>query len=282
MSLRKAAVAGSFYPSSKKEIESMLEGFFSSPEISNLESVEDMVGILSPHAGYIYSGKTAAYGYSRLRDIGRDATFVIFGPNHYGLGAEVSIYPKGEWETPLGKAIINEELIDEICKVCNGDILMDASAHLYEHSIEVQIPFLQYLFKNRFKFVPICMLNQSISVAREMSEILYNAYSKMAKKGERIFFIASSDFSHYVPKKKAEADDSLAIEKIRSLDVKSFYETIRKKRISICGYGPIATLMFLSNKIGAREINLLKYSTSADTTKDEEQVVGYASIEFLK
>lgn len=282
MNLREAAAAGSFYPASKKEINNLLDSFFNSPEILRQEPADDMVGVVSPHAGYIYSGKTAAYGYARLREIGRDATFVILGPNHYGIGAEVSIYPKGEWETPLGKAAIDGDFIDQICEVCNGDILMDASAHLYEHSIEVQLPFLQYLFGKNFKFVPICMMNQSINVAKEMSEILFKAYLSSIRKSEKVFFIASSDFSHYVPKKKAESDDYLAIENIKSLNVKSFYETVGKKQISICGYGPIATLMFLSNKIGAREINLLKYSTSADTTGDENAVVGYASIEFLK
>ncbi|MCX8202427.1 MAG: MEMO1 family protein [Candidatus Micrarchaeota archaeon] len=282
MNLRKAAVAGSFYPSSKKEVEDIIGRLFSSPSVSGLEPAEGMIGFVSPHAGYIYSGKTAAYGYSRIKKIGKDSTFVILGPNHYGFGAEVSIYPKGEWETPLGRAVIDEDFINELCKVCNGDILMDASAHLYEHSIEVQLPFLQYLFGKNFKFVPICMLNQSISIAKEISEILYATYLKMHKKGEKVFFISSSDFSHYVPKKKAEQDDSFAIEKIKSLDVKSFYETIGKRQISICGYGPISTLMFISKKLEVREINLLNYSTSADATMDENAVVGYASIEFLK
>lgn len=279
MNQRKPAVAGTFYPGSKKQIEETLDSFFSSPEVNSISPAKDILGIVSPHAGYIYSGKTAAYGYSRLREIGKNATFVIMGPNHYGIGPEVSIYPSGEWETPLGKVEIDKEFIDKICNVCNGDIMLDGSAHLYEHSIEVQVPFLQYLFGNKFKIVPICMLNQSISVANAVSDFLFQTYKEMDKK---VFFIASSDFSHYVPEKKAKENDSLAIDKIKSLDVKGFYETIGKKQISICGYGPISTLMFLSKKLGYSNVNLLKYSTSADTTGDKEAVVGYASIEFCK
>ena len=283
MNLRKPSVAGTFYPGSRNAINSLLDKLFSSPPVRNLKPAgSEIIGLVSPHAGYIYSGKTAAYGYQRISEIGKNSTFIILGPNHYGIGPEVSIYPSGEWETPLGKISIDKDFIDKICDVCNGNIMMDASAHLYEHSIEVQIPFLQYLFGDNFKIVPICMLNQSISVSNAVAEFLYDVYLDFENKGKKVFFIASSDFSHYVQKKKAEKDDKDAIEKIISLDVRSFYEIIGKRQISICGYGPIATLMFLSKKLGSSKVNLLNYSTSADTTGDEEQVVGYASIEFLK
>ncbi|MCS7109209.1 MAG: MEMO1 family protein [Candidatus Micrarchaeota archaeon] len=282
MNIRKAAVAGTFYPSSRNEVEKIFNRFFTSKEISSISPLESAIGIISPHAGYIYSGKTASYGYARLRKIGKGATFVILGPNHYGVGPEVSIYPKGEWETPLGNAVIDEEFVDELCKICNGGMFLNASAHLYEHSIEVQIPFLQYLFKNDFKFVPVCMLNQSLNISNELSKLLYDLYSRFEKKGKRIFFIASSDFSHYVPKERAEKLDSLAIEAIKSLDVKRFYDVIERNDISLCGYGPISTLMSISKKIGVKEINLLRYSTSAETTGDESSVVGYASIEFFR
>jgi AmmeMemoRadiSam system protein B len=283
MNLRKPAAAGTFYPGSRNEIISMLDNLFSSPSVKRLKPAgPEMIGFVSPHAGYIYSGKTAAHGYQRISNAGKEATFIILGPNHYGVGPEISIYPSGEWETPLGNVSIDKDFIDKICSVCNGDIMMDASAHLYEHSIEVQIPFLQYLFGNNFKIVPICMLNQSISVSNAVANFLYDVYLDFENKGKKVFFIASSDFSHYVQKKKAEKDDKDAIEKIKSLDVRSFYEAIGKKQISICGYGPISTLMFLSKKLGSSQVNLLDYSTSADATGDEEQVVGYASIEFLK
>lgn len=279
MNTRKPAVSGTFYPGTKSEIEEEMENFFSSEEVGKVKPDRNAIGIVCPHAGYVYSGKTAAMGYARIREIGKGATFVILGPNHHGVGPEVSIYPEGEWETPLGKAKIDSDLVKRICGVCNGDLLLDASAHLYEHSIEVQVPFLQHLFGNDFKFLPICMLNQSMAVANEVSDILYETTKSYKKK---VIFIASSDFSHYVPKKKAEQDDMLAIKRIEELDVKGFYETIGKKQISMCGYGPVATLMLLSRKMGSSKAELLRYSTSAEASGDEGAVVGYASIAFSK
>lgn len=279
MATRKPAVAGTFYPGSKLELEEEMENLFSFKEVAKIKPSKDVFGIVCPHAGHMYSGKTAATGYARIREIGKGATFVIMGPNHHGVGPEVSLYPEGEWETPLGKAQIDSDLVKKICGVCNGDLLMDASAHLYEHSIEVQLPFLQHLFGKDFRFLPICMLNQSMAVANEVSDILFEAVSGSRKK---VIFIASSDFSHYVPKKKAEQDDMLAIKRIEALDVKGFYETIGRKQISMCGYGPVATLMLLSNKMGSANAKLLRYSTSAETSGDEGAVVGYASIEFSR
>ncbi len=279
MVTRKPAVAGTFYPGSKFELKEEMEHLFSLKEVAEVKPSKNTFGIVCPHAGYIYSGRIAAMGYARIREIGKGATFVIIGPNHHGIGPEVSLYPDGEWETPFGKVQIDSDLVKKIGRVCNGDLLMDTSAHIYEHSIEVQLPFLQHLFGNDFKFLPICMLNQSMAVANEVSEILYKVALGSKKK---VIFIASSDFSHYVPKKKAEQDDMLAIKKIEALDIKGFYETIGRKQISLCGYGPIATLMFISSKLGQANARLLKYGTSAETSGDEGAVVGYASIEFSR
>jgi len=273
MNTRKPAVAGAFYPVQKKALEDQLDYLFSKVDVS---ASRNAVAFVCPHAGYAYSGKTAAYSYSRLREIGKGATFIIIGPNHQGIGPEVSVYPEGAWETPLGSARIDSDLAQMIF---DSEMVKDGSAHLYEHSIEVQVPFLQRLFGPDVSFVPVCMLNQSAAVAREVGKRIAAAIRKSKKK---VIIIASSDFSHYVPKSEAEKKDRMAIDAIEALDEARLYHTVAKNQITMCGYGPIAATMVAAKALGAKKGKLLSYTTSAETTGDEDAVVGYAAIEFTK
>jgi len=273
MNIRKPAVAGAFYPAQKDALEDQLDYLLSKADVS---ASRNAVAFVCPHAGYNYSGKTAAYSYSRLREIGKGATFIIIGPNHQGIGPEVSVYPEGVWETPLGSARIDSDLAQMIF---DSEMVKDGSAHLYEHSIEVQVPFLQRLFGPDVSFVPVCMLNQSAAVAKEVGKRIAAAIRKSKKK---VIIIASSDFSHYVPKAEAERKDRMAIDAIEALDEAKLYHTVAKNQITMCGYGPIAATMVAAKSLGAKRGKLLSYTTSAETTGDEDAVVGYAAIEFMK
>ncbi|VVB73704.1 Memo-like protein [uncultured archaeon] len=273
MNSRKPVVAGAFYPAQRKALEEQIDYMFSKVDVS---ASRNAVAFVCPHAGYKYSGKTAACSYSRLREIGKGAVFIIIGPNHHGVGPEVSVYPEGVWETPLGGARIDADLAQ---MVFDSEIVKDGSAHLYEHSIEVQVPFLQRMFGPDVSFVPVCMLNQSAAVAKEVGKRVAAAIKKSKK---RAIIIASSDFSHYVPKAEAERKDRMAIDAIESLDEAKLYQTVAKNQISMCGYGPVAATMVAAKALGAKRGKLLGYATSAETTGDEDEVVGYAAIEFTK
>ena len=250
--IRKPAVAGQFYPFNKKELEQEIE--------KNLKVTgEKSKAAIAPHAGYDYSGAVASYSYKSIPS--NVKTIFILGPNHMGLGEEISI-DKNTWQTPLGKIKVDLEKAEKL------GLSFDSNES--EHSIEVHLPFLQYLFKD-FKIVPICFLNQSKEKAIEIGK-------KLAKVvGKDDFVLVSSDFSHYIPYEEAYKQDLEAIKYITSLDINKLYEKV-EQGLSACGYGPIIALMQFAkekNLIG----KLLKYSTSGDVKKMNE-VVGYASIIF--
>lgn len=259
--IRKPAVAGQFYPSSESELKDMLTAFFG--EVKS--KVKGIAGV-SPHAGYIYSGKTAAFTHLSIGDAD---TYVILGPDHTGaaMGANIA-YPKGSWETPFGTVEVDEEAV----KALNDVVGISERAHAYEHSIEVQIPFLQYAHPHTdFKIVPIIMGDQSLDAARMLGEALSTLDCAV---------IASSDFSHYVPRVVAEENDHYVIQAILDLDEEEFYKRLMERNVSACGPGPIATAMIFAKHKQCIEGILLNYSTSGDVTGDDV-VVGYASIVFV-
>lgn len=267
--IREPAVAGQFYPSTYKELIELLKEMFirgpgKVPEV-NYSGSRKIIGGIVPHAGYIFSGHVAAHFYYELAIDGFPETVIIIGPNHHGIGAGVATTFE-DFKTPLGVVRVDKELAKDIV----GDIILnDPSAHRYEHSIEVQLPFILFL-RAEVKFVPISMYLQDISIAKQVGEII-----REACRGKDVVVIASSDFSHYVPKDVARKKDMLAIEKIVSGDVDGFYKTILRYDITVCGYGPIISVMSFCNSKGS----LLKYATSGDVYPMED-VVGYASIKF--
>jgi len=261
--VRIPAVAGQFYPSEKKELEKEIEKMFEKAKVTNKKAI----AAISPHAGYYYSGGVAAYSYSALKNI-KPETIAIIGPNHTGFGFGVSIGKKEEWETPLGVVKVDTKKAYDIAK---ENFVIDSSAHAYEHSIEVQIPFLQKTFKE-FKILPICVMDQR----KETMIKLGNTLNKVL--GKKDIIVASTDFSHYVPYSEAYKNDLKAIKKIEELDINGLYEAIRKNNISMCGYGCVAAAIQFAKKRGAKKAELLKYATSGDVTGDKAQVVGYASI----
>ncbi len=267
--MREPAVAGQFYPAGFHELQELLREVFMKgpgkiPKL-NPSGERKIVGGIVPHAGYIFSGHVAAHFYASLAEDGFPETFIVIGPNHHGIGCGVAITTE-DFKTPLGVVKVDKELAKELV----GDVISDDfSAHKYEHSIEVQLPFLQFI-KPDIKFVPIAMYLQDISIAQEVAEVI-----KDAIKDRDVVIIASSDFSHYVPQEVAKSRDMLAIDKIIKGNVEEFYRSIFKYNVTACGYGPIMVVMLVTKG----KATLLKYATSGDVYPMED-VVGYAAIKF--
>jgi len=277
MGRRFPAVAGMFYASTKERLTGQIKESFTSeigpgrlPESPVKSGSERLPLIISPHAGYMYSGPVAAHGYLMLEGRRRPSTVVVVGPNHYGIGSDVSIFPEGEWITPLGAVKIDHELAVSLAG--ESDLFsLDEVSHEREHSIEVQLPFLQYLLPE-FKFLPVCILDQSESVAVEVGEALARVID-----GKDILLVASSDFTHYEPHDVVKRKDAMALEEIKKLDIKGMYKVMEQHDITMCGYGAIAAILAAAKRLGATECRVLKHATSGDTSGDYSSVVGYAS-----
>jgi len=278
LKVRKPAVANGFYAGTKAELSEQIRECFTGPlgPGSVPKPVEDgprkILGIVSPHAGYIYSGPVAAHGYSRLASDGLPGTFIIIGPNHTGYGSGVSIMTEGSWETPLGQLPIDSTLAKKIQKAASI-IDINEEAHAFEHSIEVQLPFIQFLYGNRAKFVPICMMMQDLQTSREIAK----AIVEQSKEGD-IFIVASSDFTHYEPHEIANRKDKTAIDAITRLDDVALNELGETSKVTMCGYGPITVLMAAGKLLGGVKAELLTHKTSGDATGDKSAVVGYTSL----
>ncbi|MEM0085157.1 MAG: AmmeMemoRadiSam system protein B [Candidatus Methanomethylicia archaeon] len=281
MLVRNPAVAGLFYEGFKEDLLKQIEWCFHHklgpgviPEVKD-SFTGNLIGVIVPHAGYIYSGPVAAWGYKAIAENGKPESFIILGPNHSGMGAPIAIMREGIWKTPLGEVEIDKELSDELLK--KSDILEDDfSAHINEHSIEVQLPFLQYLFGG-IKFVPICLMLQN----QEVSVMLGKCLSDVVK-DRKVVIIASTDFSHYERYETAFKNDSLIIDRILSLDVEGFFKVYYSRRVSMCGPGPVSALIVAAKNLGAKHVTKLKYATSGDTSGNMSSVVGYSSIAFLR
>lgn len=273
--IREPAVAGQFYPLEKEELKKEIKKCFSvSGEPTKCKNSNKIVGGIAPHAGYVYSGITASYIYKALAEDKKAETIVIIGPNHTGYGSAVSIFPEGEWETPLGNVKINEKLSEKI----GNNFHLDVESHTYEHSIEVQIPFLQYVYgADSFDIVAICAMDQSLETMKKLGNVLANTLDH-----KKHLVIASTDFSHYVPNSVAYENDLKAINQIKSLNTDSFYKTIKKENVSMCGFGGVAALMEYAKKLGVKRAELLKYMTSGDIMGDKSAVVGYGALIFTK
>ena len=275
MKLRRAQVAGSFYPGTKAALTSQIEECFTHRlgpgRLPVLAQVGErrLVGLVCPHAGYVYSGPVAAKSYFEVASDGKPEAIVIIGPNHTGQGSGVSMMSEGAWETPFGQVEVDEETATAICKA--SDIIdVDEQAHLYEHSIEVQLPFLQYVLKRRFRFVPICMMMQDFETSAEVGKTIGEALE-----GKNALVIASSDMTHYESAESARRKDQLAIDAILALDDVKLQETVESHTISMCGHGPVASMIAASKILGAKTARLLGYSNSGDVTGDSNEVVGY-------
>lgn len=281
MSIRSPWVAGTFYPSDPNRLMASIKDSFMHklgpmkiPERGL--NIRDSISIVCPHAGYMYSGPVAAHGYFHLASEADPESIIIIGPSHTGIGSPIAIMNKGFWRTPLGKVSIDEELSNAILKEA-GFIDVDETAHSREHSIEVQLPFLQYIYGSDFSFVPICMSFQDLESSRELGDAIGKACE-----GKEVLIIASTDLSHYEDQATANRKDKLAIEAILNLNEVQLQERVYKNRITMCGFGPVSAAIVASKHMGARYAELFSYHTSGDISGDYSAVVGYASIRISK
>ncbi|HUC38902.1 MAG TPA: AmmeMemoRadiSam system protein B [Candidatus Acidoferrum sp.] len=273
--VRESAVAGSFYPSKKEQIIEFVKKAAKEAELK--DDVSAAKSYVAPHAGYIYSGKTAAYAYKAMSmsdDIDKVETIVFVGSNHTGYGAPISVSGE-DWETPLGIVRNDRELSGALA--AEDGLTLEETAHAQEHSIEVQLPFMQVLLpKKRACF--ICMGNQSVGAAEHLSSVIAKAASSLNR---RITVLASSDFNHYESSTVAERKDRPLFEQIERMDYKRFYQLKEKSNESSCGYGPIMVSIMFAKSSGARKGTLLNNSNSGDITGDYTSVVDYASFAFI-
>ena len=262
---RAPAVAGQFYHGSASNLTSQVEQC-----IDKNAKREKVIGIVSPHAGLIYSGPVAGAVFS---SVDFPHTFILMGPNHTGLGAPVSLMESGQWEIPTGTFQIDEPIAYKIAM--NVPIVTkDSRAHMFEHSLEVQLPFIAY-FSKQVKIVPIAILSATLEECKALGEGIAKAVSTA---GYPVVLVASSDMSHYVSESVARKKDEKAISRILAIDPAGLYETVVTERISMCGYLPVTTMLYAAKALGAKSAKLIKYATSGDVSGDYDAVVGYAGI----
>ena len=279
MAIRRPAAAGAFYAASSDKLKKQIIECFTHPlgpgKLPKLKCKSNIISIICPHAGYVYSGPAAAHSYLALGEQATPDTVVIIGPNHTGWGTPVSVMTNGLWETPFGNVSIDTELADRIVDLFDL-ARSDENAFVREHSLEVQLPFLQYIY-SEFKFVPICMGYQDLDTSLELGQTLFEA-----SKGKDIIVIASSDLTHQESRESANKKDKYVLDAIRDMDEKNLQELIKRNNITTCGYGPISATLVYSKLRKATKAEVLSYYTSGDIIGDNRSVVGYASAKISK
>ncbi len=280
--IRRPTVASQFYEGDAEALKAQISSCFLNPlgpkklpEVNFHIHPRNIVGLICPHAGYLYSGPVAASAFYELAIDGKPDTVVLLGPNHTGYGSALSIMREGIWRTPLGDIEVDSGLADAILHETKI-VDVDEAAHRFEHSIEVQLPFLQFLYGNIFKIVPICFLMQDYDSALEVGRALTEALD-----ATNTVVIASSDMTHYEPAKLAAAKDHAALKAVTDMDAKRFYQTVENQNITACGFAPITSLITYGVGVCAKA-QLLSYHNSGDVTGDHSSVVGYAAVSFKK
>jgi len=280
--IRRPTQAGAFYEGNAEALKLQIENCFlhefgprKLPSV-NVDGSRRIVGLVCPHAGYMFSGAVAANAYYALASDGKPDTVVILGPNHTGYGSGLAVAAEGFWRTPLGDVEVDGETASEIVQEARI-VDVDELAHRFEHSVEVQLPFLQYLYGSTFKFVPMCFQMQDLDSAVEVGKALATVLA-----GKSAVVIASSDMTHYEPQRNAVAKDMAVLKAVEAMDEKRFYSVIEKQNVTACGYGPIAASIVATKALGAKEANVLCYKTSGDVSGDYSRVVGYAAVCFKK
>ncbi len=267
--LRQPAVAGAFYEGDPKRLHAQVEACFA--ENPKPQSKERFIGAVVPHAGLMYSGHVAAafYGSAEL-----PKRFIILCPNHTGFGHFAAINREGAWRTPLGDAPIDTPLADAL--ISKTKLLAeDSRAHAREHSLEVQLPFLQELLGNNFTFVPICLGAPRYDLCEQIGDAIADVVKAEV---EPIGILASSDLNHYEDQKETVRKDQIAIDQVTALNPRELWRVVDEFDISMCGFIPTTTMLIAANKLGAKHAKLLKHATSGDINRDYSHVVGYAAI----
>jgi len=283
--IREPAVAGMFYERHPEALKRSIELCFTGklgpgkmPPAPDYPK-RQIAALICPHAGYIYSGPAAAWAYLALAEDGVPATAVILGPNHRGFGPPAAVAAEAAWRTPLGEVQIDRGIADAIASGSNL-IALNSSTHRLEHSIEVQVPFLQYI-KPNIRIVPIVISvyhgHDVLNCAEEISRAIADAVQD-----KNVVLIASTDLTHYEPKSAASAQDALAIDAIKRLDYQGLLSIVEERGITMCGAAPTAIVISASLSLGAKRGELLTYYTSGDVTGDTSEVVGYGALKITR
>lgn len=262
---RTAVVADQFYPGDPNILQQTLSGL-----IPENQKKQKAIAVISPHAGYIYSGGVAGETLSRVKI---PENVILLGPNHHGRGASIALMSQGSWDMPMGKVPMNRELgrlILENCAAAEEDDI----AHRFEHSLEVQVPFLQFL-QNELCLAPLVISHLSYAGCEKMGKGLAAAV-KLFK--QPVLIVASSDMTHYESRQSASRKDHLAIDRIQDLDPQGLYETVVGQKISMCGIMPVTITLIAALELGATKAELIRYTDSGEVSGDTNQVVGYAGM----
>lgn len=288
MPVREPAVAGMFYPSDRDGLEALVEHCFLGPggpgklPKAHAGGPRCITGLVSPHAGLVYSGSVAAWAYNRLAEDGVPDIAVIIGPNHRAWRPAAALSDDSAWETPLGAVPLNADIARQIAQRVEG-ARIDPRAHAYEHSLEVQLPFLQYI--SRLAGVTISIVPVLLgAVETNLTDFIREMGSAVAEavRGKNAVIIASTDFTHYEPADEAKKKDSKAIESIVGMDETRLLQTAASLDLSMCGVVPTAAALAACKNLGANSAELLIYRSSGDVTGDYSEVVGYASLLMKK
>ena len=263
--IRQPAVAGQFYTDEPKRLRGELQRMVTADAVRRR-----VIGVVAPHAGYVYSGRVAGAVYGAI-EIPR--TVVILGPNHHGFGAAAAIYPEGEWLTPLGSVSMDTRLSSLVRKHVPF-VEADTSAHRFEHSLEVQVPFLQYC-RADVNIVPICLGFSDYDRCRLLGEGMAGAIREF---DEDVLIVASSDMTHYESAAAARDKDEQAIAEVLALNPEGLVRVCRRKNITMCGVIPATVMLVAAKALGATKAELVSYATSGDVTGDNRQVVAYAAM----
>jgi len=264
---RQPAVAGLFYPAGywklKEEVKLLLDNATTDRKFENI------FGIISPHAGYLYSGRTAAFAYNLVKDNIIKNVFII-SPSHREYFPGVSVYNGEGYETPLGKIPVNKEIIEELTRE-NKIIYRGIEGHRNEHGVEVQLPFLQYILGDKFKIIPVVMGDQSKIFIDELARRLSHVTEKES------IVIASSDLSHFYTKKEADKLDTIVEKRINDFDFDTLQQDLQHNICEACGGGPIVSIMKAASIVNKKNSVVIHRSDSGDVTGDNNEVVGYLS-----
>ncbi|MFQ6083888.1 MAG: AmmeMemoRadiSam system protein B [Candidatus Aminicenantia bacterium] len=264
--VRKPVWSGQFYPGEKKILSQMIDEFLEQAQVPEIKG--EIKALIVPHAGYIYSGKIAAHSYRLVKGKNYETVIIIGPSHHYGFNG-YSIYPSGYYQTPLGLVKIDEILAQEIIK--NSPFKYIPKAHNKEHSIEVQIPFIQKVL-SKAKIVPIVMGYQTKKTITTLAQVLAETI-----KGKNVLLVASNDMSHYFSKRKANKIDKNTISLIKAFNTKKLITKIERRENIMCGGGPVVSAMLTAHSLGETEVEILKYGDSSETGGPKDRVVGYLS-----
>jgi len=280
LQVRKPAVAGQFYPADPDELSSIIDECYlhrlgPGRKPPAPKGKADIVAVVCPHAGYVYSGPVAAHSYLHVSSLPDPELIVVVAPNHYGIGSGVSTFKAGEWETPIGRMKVDSEAAAKLVELA-GIVAFDPDAHRLEHSLEVQLPFLQKIYGEDVPLLPVSLVFQDIDTSRTIASALARVV-----RGKRAVLVASSDLTHYEPAEVAKQKDTALIQQVLKMDVEGFYSTLESLNVTACGFGTIATVMETAESLGLKKAELLKYASSGDTSGDNVQVVGYGALRFV-